>query len=334
MNGFGLNAAAIDSAGVVAQYAFLPSSSVGITLGLGQFNAALLTGALSLSLDASGDIVKRIQLGTGTTNLAQDASGVMAKQLQLGTGTSNLGLDASGLMSALKVLPSVSAGFALDATGSLILTAGLSGVADVTLETGGYPFATLDLGNVSLETTFSVSGALSNKQFLAGGSGVTLASTGFLSVGVITEIPSGVAPIALLMSASEINAKPGLGVVDVAIGVTGELSRRLQIAGSAGLAVDMSGDLAVGLRRYMGPDLIGVLADASGDLTRGMRLGAALADTQLDATGSLSVRIAIQGSTAMALACEGALAVNATAKDIDQNTLVRPATDRTMTRTA
>ena len=92
-------------------------------------------------------------------------------------------------------------------------------------------------------------------------------------------------------------------------------------------------DLSIGLLREIGTGAAAISFDCTGTLTAIARLSGATG-IALETTGALSSMQFLAGATSITLNATGALSVNATGRDIDENTMVRPSTaERDMVRT-
>ena len=316
MNVFALNAAPLNAAGVIAQYVYLPSTSVGITVDLTENRAVSMSASSGLAIDTAGQIVAVAQLGTGTGTLSIDSTGVLTKltAVALGAVSETITTTESVVISRLTLVNSATDSISLGATGALSMTGGLS--TDETLDITPTATMTNKVVMAAAETiTVYDSPTLTRVGTMALNDTIVLAASADLSVGVRSYMSVN---DAILFTESA------------------DLIRYARVLMSANETLTFSE--AVELSRFAFsylPDATGsivVTDDASLRLTGRLSGSGGIVMTDVAALNRM-VQIGALSDSAF-LNVVGSLSNNATEQDLPENTMRRPFNDRTMARVA
>ena len=290
LNGFALNSATLNGSGVVAQYVYLPSSTMTMDMALAERRFVSLSGSISSGLSLAGDLsrvanigsapmtwtydqtgsLSRVaNLGTGSMDWAYDQSGTIYTGITFGYQTLSVAMAATGTMGTVMLIPGGQSDWASTWSGSILLTGGLAGSIDMESSVSGTPRATIHFGDQSIDVSYDIAGLMTCTQ---------------------------------------------------------------RMAGSVDMGIEVSGNLAQGQWTAIGAATLGMGMDTTGDLRGTFRMPGAI-DLSLDISGDPQRKVYIgSGSIDMAFDLSGLLSRNTSEQDIDQNTFVRPYSERTWTR--
>lgn len=224
--------------------------------------------------------------------------------------------------------------------------------------TTGLSFAVSERESVFLSGTTGidqdVAGDLARLAIIgAGSAGITLEVTGDLTVYRVAEIGEALTGIDLDATGDLLLTGTLAGSTSIDQDATGDMTRVASLAGDTGIdqattalltrirllagdtgvALTTYADLMVGQVRELGEATTSIQLDATGGISSVTRM-AGSAGISLDVTGGLSSTQYLSGATGLIIDLTGALSVNATGRDIDENTMVRPPNpSRDMVRT-
>ena len=336
MNVFALNAAPVNAAGVAAQYAFLPSTTAGMAIDLSERRSVSMTGAsalaigtagqvsavsqigsgvMTLGLSATGQINAVAQIGSGTSALSIDNTGVLTRssRVSIGTGSETLAINGVALLNSLTLVPAASSTLTLGATGALLRTGGLASAETITTTLIGDPLRTQVMGAASALTLNNTANLL-RLVLLTSSETQVYSGYGVLSQGTRSYFP---ATTETLTWAAVDN------LAATVYKVLPDTSDRLFFTETAVLTR---------LQRNYASGQVAWGTDATANLTSYVSLAAV---TALGINGLATLQSLVSvGSTpaGMSLDLTGTLSNNSNVQDIDEHTMVRQPTDRTMMR--
>lgn len=262
------------------------------------------------AVNSNGIQAQIVLLPSATTGLS---FAVSERESVFLSGTTSIDQDVAGDLARLAIIGAGSAGITLEVTGDLTV------------------YRVAEIGEALTGIDLDATGALTRRiQIPAGATEITLDATGDL---LLTGILAGSTSIDQDATGEMTRIAALSGDTGIDQATTALLTRIRLLAGDTGIAFTTYADLMVGQVRELGEAATSISLDTTGALTSVTRL-AGSTGMALDVVGSLSSVQYLAGDTGLTLNLTGALSVNATGRDIDENTMARPPNpSRDMVRT-
>ena len=312
MDAFALNGSTVNGWGSLAAIVLLPASTATFNLALNERIAVSMEGSMGFSIDTIGDISKVVNIGDAPTAINFAVVGDLAKfqTVTFGPSPIGFGFDMVGAASTVILGPSGNTGFGLDAVGALVRRLNMQGASLSDFTPAARLHSVRYLGSQSASYALDSTGYLLRTGNMAGVSAKSFVLTGPLSQGVrnymVGDIPVVFTPIGKLITTGGLS-----GNAEQTTSLTGSLNKgyRVQLPTAAtGLSMQPTGAMQANQRM-------------SGAVTRGFTTEGALLATRY-----------MQGTSTVVITPSGGLANNAMGMDLDSVLMVRPESQREMTR--
>lgn len=313
MDAFALNSATVNSVGSYASVVLLPSSTVTVEIALYERIAVSMEGTTGFSFDSVGNIARVSNLGDAPVASTFAVTGDLTqyRTVSLGEAETSLSFALNGQVTTVIIGPSGVSTLGWETSGSLLRIGGMIGETSLVWEPEGFAVAVKPLGNQTIVTAFEASGALIRTQLLTGSVISTFTNDSTLSIGYHNYLPD-----AVLVSGWE---------------TPGTLSLIGGLQGSTSSTWLKEGNLSQGYRRNIptatvdfGFTLEGALRSTqrfSGEMTQGFDVSGFIVNVQR-----------MSGTTYITTTVQGALANNASGYDLKTVLMIRPESQREMTR--
>lgn len=202
MNGFPFNSGALNGGAALACIVYLPAATATVELALNERIAVSMAGSLGMSISPSGDISRVSNLGSAPFTLGFATAGDLTRSQRIyfeGSST-GFGLDASGAMSTVSLGPYGESSWGFAVAGDMDRRVLLSGSSAIALSPAASVVAVRTLVGSPITTGFAATGAMQLTGGLQGASTITVASSGGLTVGRISNLPLAFTGYALTAS--------------------------------------------------------------------------------------------------------------------------------------
>ena len=317
-----------------------------------------MEGHSSFSIEPAGVISTVVNLGTAPTDILFGITGDLTRnqRVDIGIGAFGFGFDMTGTAATVTLGPSGSAGFSVDAVGEMVRRAQMFGALDTVISPTARIHSVRDIGVHSTGWNTVSTGDLVRIRMLVGNAVTAFSPAGSLSIGQRIQLPTAntgfdISNTGVLRLTGGLFGTTGFSVVptgDLSIGLRTQIpagavdvsfvtqGQRLRLTGGLHAAtnftsINVVGDLHKGYRTQLPPGSVSMQFSTVGALRANYRMQGAV-DMGIVNVGKIDKRVVISGNTALGFDINGALANNAQGADLLAVLMIRPETQREMTR--
>ena len=233
MDMFALNAGVLDGSGVVAQFAFFPSSTATMTMTATQNQADFMSGSVTSGFAEAGNIIKLALLGSATITTGFTESATMSK---------------SALMSAVDAMV-----MAISATAP-INHGGLSATDSISLSETGSLRKSVVFGAQSDQMSLAEVALLTRIASLSAADALAFSEAAQITRGVRNYLPSS-GDLMDFSESAKLNGTFHIGGSDhMALAEAGVLSRVYYLAGSASILFSELANVSINVSEQDAPE--------------------------------------------------------------------------------
>lgn len=266
MLGFALNSGAINTAGVIARYVYLPSSTMTMDAVLSERRFVSLSGGMEIVQSLAGDLSRVANLGDAPQTWSNTYTGTLSRVYNIGNGSVAMGFNPtgtiytgitfgsqsmsmayamSGTIGTVTLIPGGQSDWASTWSGSILRTGGLAGSMDMASTVSGDPRATIHFGSQVLAASYEMSGSPIRTAFMDGAMAMAYGQTGNLYAGHRTAIGAATMGMGVDFTGDLRATLRMPGTVDIGLSMNGELSRTVSMGSNTiPMAFDISGLLS------------------------------------------------------------------------------------------
>lgn len=313
MDAFALNSATVNSVGSYASVVLLPSSTVTVDLALYERIAVSMEGTTGFSFDLVGNIARVSNLGNAPFVSSFVVAGDLTqyKTVSLGTAQTTISLALNGQITTVILGPSGVSSLGWDTIGSLLRIGGMVGETALVWTPAGAVTAVKPLGDQSMTTAFEAFGAVLRTQFLTGQVLSEFVNDSTLSIGYRNYLPDAV------LDAGWVN--------------TGNLTLIGGLNATSTSSWLNAGNLSQGYRQLLPASTAAYGFTVQGILTSTQQLSGEM-NQSFGVSGSLTTIRYLAGMVSITSTLQGDLANNASGYDLKTLLMIRPESQREMTR--
>jgi hypothetical protein len=228
LNGYALNAAAVNSRTAVGIVSYLPSSTASIEFVAYEYTSTLMAGTTGVAFASTGDITRYAVIGNASAGITLSATGNLQFYRPVFFDASSTGvvMGAVGDISRVVPMAAASTGITLAASGAIVRFMQMQANAGIALDASSTQLTTFaQLGAAAAGLVLDATGAMTTKViFPASGTGITLAAGGDLTQGVRQYFGPSQAAITLDTSASLSALRRMAGVANITFALEASLS--------------------------------------------------------------------------------------------------------------
>lgn len=266
MLGFALNSGAINTAGVIARYVYLPSSTMTMDAVLSERRFVSLSGGMEIVQSLAGDLSRVANLGDAPQTWSNTYTGTLSRVYNIGNGSVAMGFNPtgtiytgitfgsqsmsmayamSGTIGTVTLIPGGQSDWASTWSGSILRTGGLAGSMDMASTVSGDPRATVHFGSQVIAASYEMSGSPIRTAFLDGSMAMAYGQTGNLYIGQRAAIGVATMGMGASFSGDLRGAFRMPGSVDMALSASGDpFARKLFGYASVDVTINVTGRVA------------------------------------------------------------------------------------------